>query len=76
MELPAVADGAVAASLSELNNFSLDPELISWITSAASNHGLSAAGLLARLPGELEHYDSVRSMPSSCQTMKLADQVS
>ncbi|MEA5474263.1 hypothetical protein VB716_08515 [Synechococcus sp. CCY9201] len=52
----AVAAGTVAASLSELNNFGVDPELISRITSAASNHGVAAADLLARLPGELEHY--------------------
>jgi len=55
-ELLAVAAGAVVASLSELNNFGVDPALISRITSAASNHGLSAAELLAKLPGELEHY--------------------
>ena len=52
----AVAPGTVAASLSELNNFGVDPQLISRITSAASNHGVAAADLLAKLPGELEHY--------------------
>lgn len=52
----AVAAGTVAASLSEFNNFALDPQLISRISSAASNHGVSAADLLAKLPGELEHY--------------------
>jgi hypothetical protein len=52
----AVAAGTVAASLSELNNFGVDPQLISRITSAASNHGMAAADLLAKLPGELEHY--------------------
>ena len=52
----AVAAGTVAASLSELNNFGVDPQLISRITSAASNHGVAAADLLAKLPGELEHY--------------------
>lgn len=52
----AVATGTVAASLSELNNFGVDPQLISRITSAASNHGVAAADLLAKLPGELEHY--------------------
>lgn len=52
----AVAAGTMAASLSELNNFGVDPQLISRITSAASNHGVSAADLLAKLPGELEHY--------------------
>ncbi len=52
----AVAAGAVAASLSEFNNFGVDPDLISRITSAASNHGVAASDLLARLPGELEHY--------------------
>ena len=51
-----VAAGTVAASLSELNNFAVDPQLISRITSAASNHGVAAADLLAKLPGELEHY--------------------
>ncbi len=52
----AVTAGTVAASLSELNNFGVDPELISRITSAVSNHGVTAADLLAKLPGELEHY--------------------
>ena len=52
----AVAAGTVAASLSELNNVAVDPQLISRITSAASNHGVAAADLLAKLPGELEHY--------------------
>jgi hypothetical protein len=51
-----VAAGTVAASLSELNNFGVDPDLINRITSAASNHGVSKADLLSRLPGELEHY--------------------
>jgi predicted nucleic acid-binding protein len=51
----AVAAGTVAASLSELNNVGVDPQLISRITSAASNHGVAAADLLAKLPGELEH---------------------
>lgn len=54
-EALAVAAGAVAASLSELNNVGVDPQLISRITSAASNHGVAAADLLAKLPGELEH---------------------
>lgn len=52
----AVAAGAVAASLSEFNNFGVDADLISRITSAAANHGVAATDLLARLPGELEHY--------------------
>ncbi|MEA5416611.1 hypothetical protein [Synechococcus sp. BA-132 BA5] len=52
----AVAAGTVAASLSELNNVGVDPQLISRITSAATNHGVAAADLLAKLPGELEHY--------------------
>jgi hypothetical protein len=52
----AVAAGTVAASLSECNNVGVDPQLISRITSAASNHGVAAADLLAKLPGELEHY--------------------
>ena len=52
----AVAAGAVAASLSELNNVGVDPQLISRITSAVSNHGVSASDLLAKLPGELEQY--------------------
>jgi len=52
----AVVAGTVAASLSELNNFGVDHQLISRITSATSNHGVAAADLLAKLPGELEHY--------------------
>jgi hypothetical protein len=52
----AMTAGTVAASLSELNNFGVDPELISRVTSAVSNHGVAAADLLAKLPGELEHY--------------------
>lgn len=51
----AMAAAAVAASLSELNNVAVDPQLISRLTSAASNHGVAAAELLAKLPGELEH---------------------
>jgi len=52
----AMASGAVAASLSELHNIAVDPQLISRISSATTNHGVAAADLLARLPGELEHY--------------------
>lgn len=52
----AVAAGAVAAALSDLNNFGVDPARISRISSAMSNHGVSAADLLTKLPGELEHY--------------------
>ena len=52
----AIAAGSVAASLSELNNFALDPQLVSRITSAASNHGVAIADLVAKLPGELENY--------------------
>lgn len=51
----AVAAAAVAASLSELNNVGVDPQLISRMTSAAAHHGVTAADLLAKLPGELEH---------------------
>jgi hypothetical protein len=50
----AVAVGTVAASLSELNNSAVDPQLISRITAAAANHGVAAADLLSRLPAELE----------------------
>jgi predicted regulator of Ras-like GTPase activity (Roadblock/LC7/MglB family) len=50
----AVAVGTVAASLSELNNSAVDPQLISRITAAASSHGVAAADLLSKLPGELE----------------------
>ena len=46
----AVAAGTVAASLSELNNFGVDPQLISRITSAASNHGVAGA---VKLHGDL-----------------------
>jgi len=52
----AIAAGSVAASLSELNNFALDPQLVSRITSAASNHGVAITDLVAKLPGELENY--------------------
>ncbi len=52
----ALAAGTVAASLSEFNNFGVDHELISRMTSAASNHGVAAADLVAKLPGELENY--------------------
>ncbi|MCP9786772.1 hypothetical protein [Cyanobium sp. N5-Cardenillas] len=51
-----VAAGAVAASLSELNNIGIDPQMISRLSSAATNHGVAAADLLAKLPGELEHF--------------------
>jgi hypothetical protein len=51
----AVVAGTVAASLSELNNVGVDPQLISRMTSTASNHGVAAADLLAKLPGELEY---------------------
>ena len=50
-----IAAGAVGASLSTFNNISVDPLLISRINAAASNHGIAAANLLSRLPGELEH---------------------
>lgn len=50
-----IAAGAVGASLSTFNNISVDPLLISRINAAASNHGIAAADLLNRLPGELEH---------------------
>ena len=50
-----IAAGAVGASLSTFNNISVDPLLISRINAAASNHGIAAADLLSRLPGELEH---------------------
>ena len=49
-----LAVGVVGASLSSLNNFGVEPELISRIGSAASNHGVAAADLLSKLPGELE----------------------
>jgi len=51
----AVAAGAVAASLSELNNLAVDPQLISRLSSATANHGVAAADLLSKLPGELGH---------------------
>jgi hypothetical protein len=51
----AVAAGTVAASLSGLHNVAIDPLTISRIRCAVSNHGVAAADLLARLPGELEH---------------------
>ena len=50
-----IAAGAVGASLSTFNNISVDPLLISRINAAAINHGIAAADLLNRLPGELEH---------------------
>ena len=52
----AVATGTLAASLSQLNNFNVDPLLISRIVSATSNHGVTAADALSKLPGELEQY--------------------
>jgi hypothetical protein len=51
----AVAAAAVAASLSELNNVAVDPQVISRLAAAAAHHGVAAADLLAQLPGELEH---------------------
>ena len=50
-----IAAGTVGASLSTFNNISVDPLLISRINAAAINHGIAAADLLNRLPGELEH---------------------
>lgn len=52
----AMALGSMAASLSERNNLPLDPQLIARINSVTTNHGVAAADLLAKLPGELEHY--------------------
>lgn len=52
----AIAAGSLAASLSENNNFALDPQLVSRITSAASNHGVAIVDLVGKLPGELENY--------------------
>ena len=49
-----VTAGALAASLSSINNISVDPLLISRISATASNHGIAATDLLSRLPGELE----------------------
>ncbi|MFN9622261.1 MAG: hypothetical protein ACK587_05435 [Cyanobacteriota bacterium] len=51
----AVAAGTVAASLSGLHAVAIDPLTISRIRCAVSSHGVAAADLLARLPGELEH---------------------
>lgn len=50
--------GAVAASLSELNNIGIDPQMISRLSSAANNHGVAAADLLSKLPGDLEQFGS------------------
>ena len=49
----AIAGGAISASLSALGNFSVDPQLIGRISAASSTHGVSAADLLSKLPGEL-----------------------
>ncbi len=51
----AKAVGTVTASLSALHNQAVDPQRITRLTSAVANHGLSAADVLAKLPGELEH---------------------
>lgn len=52
----AVLAGTVGASLSGLNNLVVDPQRITRIQSAVTNHGVTASDLLAKLPGELEHY--------------------
>jgi hypothetical protein len=52
----AVLTGTVGASLSGLNNLMVDPQRITRIQSAVTNHGVTASDLLAKLPGELEHY--------------------
>ncbi|MEB3335180.1 MAG: hypothetical protein VKP70_09360 [Cyanobacteriota bacterium] len=58
-QLTAMVTGPVAASLSALNNLAVDPQRISRITSASSNHGVAASDLLDKLPGELEHCGTV-----------------
>ena len=55
-QILAVTAGSVAASLSELHNVALDPQLVSRLMSVASNHGVAIGDAIGRLPGELEKY--------------------
>lgn len=56
VKVASLAGGAVAASLTQLHDFALDPDLINRVSSAATNHGVAAADLIGKLPGELEKY--------------------
>jgi len=46
--------GIIGASLSKLNDFNIDPDAVSRITSAIKNHGATTGEVLSKLPGELE----------------------
>ncbi len=52
----AVVTGSVGASLRGTNNLAVDPQRVNRLNSAMANHGVAASDLLAKLPGELEHY--------------------
>ena len=51
--------GAIAASLTPLNDLSLDPSLITKITSAVKNHSINPQDAINALPGELEKYGAI-----------------
>ena len=46
--------GEIAASLTPLNDLSLDPSWITKITSAVKNHSINTQDAINALPGELE----------------------
>jgi hypothetical protein len=52
----AVCAGTFAAWLTPLNDFAINPAAVAKIQSAVRNHGISAQGAIAALPGELEKY--------------------
>lgn len=54
--LVAVVTGTVGAYLSGFNNLVVDPQQVNRLKSATAHHGVAASDLLAKLPGELEHY--------------------
>ena len=55
-KLLAVLFSSVSASLSSFNDFVLDPEMVSRITNAVKEYGVSTSDVVKALPGELEKF--------------------
>ena len=52
----AVIFSSVSASLTSFNDFALDPEMVSRITNALKEYGISTSDAVKALPGELEKF--------------------
>ena len=52
----AVLFSSVSASLTSFNDFALDPEMVSRITNAVKEYGVSTSDVVKALPGELEKF--------------------